>query len=138
LAELAEGTGTEYEPMLSAEELEVAKANLRFALEDCPVDGGVLIEDGGTSSRESVEALLKKLESVEAPEVRAIALGSEDLKLLKAVAEYAIDECPIGGGMMLDDGTLVSKTDLVALREKVAILAQAFAPKCARCQQLKH
>ena len=129
MAELVEVTGTEYEPMLSAEESGVAKANLRFALENCPVDGGILTEDGSTSSRESVEALLKKLESVEATAIKGAVLSGEEVNVLRAVADFALDDCPIEGGMMLDDGRPVSKTDLRALREKIGILSQAVVPR---------
>jgi hypothetical protein len=50
---------------LSAEELRLIKANLAFAIENCPVEGGIVTEDGTFSSRDSYEALLKKLESAQ-------------------------------------------------------------------------
>ncbi|MGH9920031.1 MAG: hypothetical protein ACRD6W_14345 [Nitrososphaerales archaeon] len=126
---MEKATGTEQVPMLSAEELEVAKANLRFALENCPVDGGILIEDGGTTSRESVEVLLKRLEAVETRTIEALGLSHEDVEILKALADYGLETCPVEGGMMLDDGRLVSKTDLRALREKIDALPLVVVPK---------
>lgn len=129
MTDLNEASRTENEPMLSAEELEVAKANLRFALENCPVDGGILIEDGGTTSRESVEGLLKRLEAVEARPTDALDLGNEDVNILKAVADYGLETCPVEGGMMLDDGRPVSKAALRALREKIDTLPLVVVPK---------
>lgn len=129
MMELDEATGTEHAPMLSAEEIGVAKANLRFALENCPLDGGILIEDGGTTSRESVEDLLGRLEAIEVRATDAPALSSEDVKALEAVADYGLETCPVEGGMMLDDGTPVSKADLRALREKIGALPLVVAPR---------
>ena len=38
------------------EDVDVSKANLKFALENCPVDGGVPTEDGCSFSRETGES----------------------------------------------------------------------------------
>jgi len=105
---------------LSGEEVQVAKANVKFALENCPVDGGILMEDGCAGSRESLEVLLKKLQLVEAQPTTGLDVGGEEVKLLSAVVGFALDFCPIEGGMMLDDGVLVSRENLTALREKLA------------------
>jgi hypothetical protein len=45
LVELIMTTGTEV-GALSGEEVQVAKANVVFALKNCPVDGGILTQDG--------------------------------------------------------------------------------------------
>ncbi len=117
--------GTKRGPMLSAQESEVARANLRFALENCPVDGGILIEDGGTTSRESVEDLVERLGANETRTIDALEFSREDFKVLKAVADYGLETCPVEGGMMADDGSPVSRTDLKALREKIQGLSLA-------------
>lgn len=104
---------------LSGEEVQVAKANVVFALENCPLDGGIQTEDGCASSRESVEGLLMKLELIEAQPTTGLTLGNEEVKSLSAVIGFALDYCPIEGGMMLDDGVLVSRENLIALREKL-------------------
>ena len=119
MVELIMTTGTEV-GALSGEEVQVAKANVVFALKNCPVDGGILTEDGCAFSRESLELLLKKLELVEAQPTTGPDLGREEVKLLSAVVGFALDYCPIEGGMMLDDGVLVSRENLTALREKLA------------------
>jgi len=46
---------------LSAEELRLIKANLAFAIENCPVEGGIVTEDGRFASGELVTTLLEKL-----------------------------------------------------------------------------
>ncbi len=119
---------TEMRPMLSAQELQVARANLRFALDNCPVDGGVLLEDGGTTSRESVEALLGRLEAIDVQGVNSPDLSDDEAKMLEAVADYALEECPIEGGMVLDNGRLVSRADIRSLRQKVEATPRACVP----------
>jgi hypothetical protein len=109
---------TDAEATLTPDEIGVAKANLRFALENCPVDGGVLAEDGCSFSRESVEALVGRLE--ERGSGSGVAgLSEDELKVMRAVADYALDECPIEGGLIRDDGSLVSRSELRAYRERI-------------------
>jgi hypothetical protein len=105
-------------PTLTPDEIGVARANLRFALENCPVDGGVLAEDGCSFSRESVEALIGRLEGLGSSPDGA-CLSEDELKVMRAVADYALDECPIEGGLIRDDGSLVSRSDLRVYRERI-------------------
>ncbi len=110
--------------LLSGRETEVAKANVKFALDNCPVDGGLPTEDGCALSRETVEALLTKLEAGgDAP-----SLTEEELKLLQTIAGFTLEYCPYEGGLTLDDGGVASATDMTALRERTtAILQQQVA-----------
>jgi hemerythrin-like domain-containing protein len=112
---------------LSPEELGIAEASLRFALENCPVDGGILTEDGRTSSEESVEVLLKKLEAAKARPGRLDDLTEEEIKLLEALAEYAVQECPIDGTPLPESDRGLTKADIRALREKYRGLSQKGA-----------
>lgn len=109
-------------PTLAVEDVEVAKANVRFALENCPVDGGILAEDGCSFSRESVEVTLGRLEESESSASRG-PLGDDELKVMRALADYALEECPIEGGLIRDDGSLVSRSDLRAYRERIGAAA---------------
>ncbi len=123
----------EARPTLTAEEIAVAMANARFALDNCPVDGGILEEDGGCVSRESVEALQGRLEGLAGGANSGggggggEGLGDEDLKVMRALADYALEDCPIEGGMVLEDGGLVSREDLRAYREKIGAAAPLTA-----------
>lgn len=113
-----EAERTRVGPTLTADEIGVAKANLRFALENCPVDGGVLAEDGCSFSRESVEELIGRLEEPGWSSGGA-DLSENELRVMRAVADYALDECPIEGGLIRDDGSLVSRSELRAYRERI-------------------
>jgi hypothetical protein len=119
LAGIVEVAESVQKPALSGEELAVAKSNLRFALDNCPVDGGLPLEDGCVSSREATEALLGRLEAMGTQGMKPADLAYEEVGLLRAIADYALDGCPIEGGMTLDDGSLVSRGELRALRDKI-------------------
>ena len=121
MARLEEATRVEV--MLSPDDLGIVKTNLRFALENCPVDGGVLTEDGNTTSEESLRVLLRKLEAAKNRPVGARDLAGEEIRLMKAVADYAIQECPIDGAVNLETGTLISKANIRAVRKKIAALS---------------
>lgn len=105
---------------LSAEEIEIVQANLRFAIENCPTEGGILLEDGTTSTEQSVKDLLKKLETAKARQVNLADLADKEIRLLKGIAGYAIQECPIDG-LMLDSGRVITKDALRALKEKYSL-----------------
>ncbi len=109
---------------LTPEEIAIAKANLRFALENCPVDGGVLTEDGCSFSSQSVEVLLGRLEELKSTPLEG-RLAEDELEVMRAVADYALDECPVEGGLARDDGSLVLRSDLLAYRKRIARAAMA-------------
>jgi hemerythrin-like domain-containing protein len=113
-------TQVETSVVLSAEEMEIVQANLRFAIENCPTEGGILLEDGTTSTEQSVKDLLKKLETSKAGQINLPDLTNKDIRLLKAIAGYAIQECPIDG-LMLDSGRVITKDALRALKEKYSL-----------------
>ncbi len=106
---------------LSAEELRLAKANLIFSIENCPVEGGITTDDGSVSSRDSFEALLKKLEAVQVEPVNRLDLSNEDLGYLIATADYTLTYCPVEG-IMIEDGQMASREAFTALRERLKSL----------------
>ncbi len=77
------------------------------------------------STSVSVEALLERLDAVGANSIGATDLSKDELKLLKAVGDYALDGCPIEGGMMRDDGSLITRAELKDFREKIGALTPA-------------
>ena len=115
--------------MFSLDELGIVKTNLRFALENCPVDGGILTDDGNTSSEEAVRALLKKLEAINERPVGPKDLVDGQINLLKAIQDYAIQECPIDGALNVDSGALISKADIRAVREKTIAIQRSLLSK---------
>jgi ferredoxin len=103
---------------LSAEELKLVKANLSYAIENCPVEGGIMTEDGTLSSEESFKAMLKKLEAVQVKPANRLDLSGEEVELLVATAEYALANCPVEG-IMTEDGYMASRELFRALQEKL-------------------
>jgi hypothetical protein len=103
---------------LSAEELGLIKANLAFAIENCPVEGGIVTEDGTFSSRDSYEALLRKLEPVPVNPTNNVQMSDKELQLLIASAEYSLTYCPVEG-IMTEDGRFASRELVTTLLEKL-------------------
>ena len=104
---------------LTADQLRLAKANVSYALENCPVEGGIMTEAGHSSSKESFDALLKKLQAVEVNPVNVLNVNDEELEFLVAAATYALDYCPVEGGMVTEDGRFSTKDDFAALRARL-------------------
>jgi len=50
---------------LTARELNLVKANMEYAIQNCPVEGGIIDVDGHISSEVFYRALLKKLKGVQ-------------------------------------------------------------------------
>ena len=110
---------------LTDKELRLAKANVAYALENCPVEGGIMTEAGHFSTKESFERLLKKLQTVTVQPVNRLDVNNEELEFLVAAATYALEYCPVEGGMMTEDNQFSTKKDFAALREKLRTFAAA-------------
>jgi len=104
---------------LTDKELRLAKANLAYALENCPVEGGIMSEAGHFSTKESFETLLKKLQAVAVQSVNRLDVNNEELEFLIAASTYALEYCPVEGGMMTEDNQFSTKNDFGALRQKL-------------------
>ncbi|HKM49906.1 MAG TPA: hypothetical protein VJZ75_01880 [Candidatus Bathyarchaeia archaeon] len=104
---------------LTDKELKLAKANVAYALENCPVEGGIMTEAGHFSNKQSFETLLKKLQAVEIKPVNKLDVNNEELEFLTAAATYALEYCPVEGGMMTEDNQFSTKKDFAALRDRL-------------------
>jgi ferredoxin len=93
---------------LTEREVRLARANIAYAIENCPVDGGIVTEDGHLSSPQIYEALKSKLQSVEVKPINTIAVNDEELKFLISTAEYALENCPVEGKIMMEDAQFSS------------------------------
>jgi hypothetical protein len=104
---------------LTDKELRLAKANIAYALENCPVEGGIMTEAGHFSTKGYFERLLKKLQTVTVHPVNRLDVNNEELEFLIAASSYALEYCPVEGGMMTEDNQFSSKNDFAALRQKL-------------------
>lgn len=104
---------------LTTEELRLAKANISYAVENCPVEGGIMTEAGHFSTKESFGALLKKLQAVEIKPLNTLDVNDEELEFLVASSTYALEYCPVEGGIMTEDDRFSTKQDFAALRERL-------------------
>ena len=104
---------------LTDRELTLAKANIAYALENCQVEGGIMTDAGHFSTKQSFDALLKKLQTVEIKPGNTLNVNDEELEFLIAASTYAIEYCPVEGGIMTDDGQFSTKQDFAALRDKL-------------------
>ena len=77
-----------------------------------------MTEDGTLSSRDSYEALLKKLESPQVNPMNNIQMSDRELRLLMASAEYSLTYCPVEG-IMTEDGRFASRELVTTLLEKL-------------------
>jgi hypothetical protein len=93
---------------LTEQETRLARANIAYAIENCPVDGGIVTEDGQLSSTQSYEALKNKLQAIDLKPTNPIPVNDEELKFLITTAEYALDNCPVEGMIMMEDGQFSS------------------------------
>jgi hypothetical protein len=89
---------------LTEQETRLARANIAYAIENCPVDGGIVTEDGHLSSPEMFEALRNKLQAINLKPTNTIPVNDEELKFLISTAEYALENCPVEGQIMMEDG----------------------------------
>ncbi len=104
---------------LTDRELKLVRANIAYAVENCPVDGGIMTEDGHFSSRNEYDKLLNKVKSIPVKATNNVEVDGEELKFFIATAEYALDNCPVEGKIMMEDAQFSSKEMFQDLLKKL-------------------
>jgi hypothetical protein len=110
---------------LTDRELRLAKANIAYAIENCQVEGGIMTDAGQFSTKQSFEELLKKLQAVEIKSANILNVNDEELEFLIAASTYALEYCPIEGGIMTEDGQFSTEQEFDALRGRLKTFATA-------------
>jgi ferredoxin len=103
---------------LSKDDLEVAEASVKFALENCPVEGLLSTPDGNGMTLEDIQDLLEQVKRVEDPSSGA-ALDDTALAKLEAVMEYTSQNCPVESVATYHDGRPISGKDIMKLAEEL-------------------
>ena len=104
---------------LTDSELKLVRANIAYAIENCPVDGGIMTEDERFSTKDYYEGLQKKVKARPVKSTNKIDVDSEELQFLIAAAEYALDNCPVEGKIMMEDARFSSKEMFQDLLKKL-------------------
>ncbi|MGP8125868.1 MAG: hypothetical protein ACLQEQ_08430 [Nitrososphaerales archaeon] len=104
---------------LTEDDLEVAEASVRFALENCPVEGVLSSEDGTPVSLDGLQTLLERLKDIESRPTPASKLNGGDLIQLRSVIDYTSENCPVEGVSTFHDGRPISGKDIMTLAERL-------------------
>ena len=104
---------------LTDRELKLVRANIAYAIENCPVDGGIMTEDGHFSSKEYYDELQKKVKALPVRTTNKIAVDGEELAFMITTAEYALENCPVEGKIMMEDAQFSSKEMFQNLLKKL-------------------
>jgi hypothetical protein len=104
---------------LTDRELKLVRANIAYAIENCPVDGGIMTEDGHFSSKEYYDKLQKKMRALAVKTSNKITVDGEELSFMVTTAEYALENCPVEGKIMMEDAQFSSKIMFQDLLKKL-------------------
>lgn len=102
---------------LTEEDLEVAEASVRFAMENCPVEGLLSRQDGTPISLDDLQSLLERVEEVE--KTPGLDLGGDAVMTLKSVIGYTNENCPADGVAAFHDGRPISGSSIMTLEMKL-------------------
>jgi hypothetical protein len=102
---------------LSSDEFEVAEASVKFALENCPVDGLLSASDGTPVTLDETQALLDK---VRESHDSSLELDDRLLVVLGAVMDYTSQNCPVESVSRFQDGRPITGKDIISLTRKLA------------------
>jgi hypothetical protein len=105
------------ESVLSEDELEVAEASVKFAMENCPVEGLLSREDGTDISVDDLQSLLVKLQDAE--KAPGLTLDEDVLLSLRSVMSYTSENCPVEGVSTFHDGRQISGKNIMTLEQKL-------------------
>lgn len=104
---------------LTEDDLEVAAASVRFAIENCPVEGVLSSEDGTPVSLDGLQTLLERLKEIENQSTSASKPTEDVLLQLKVVIDYTSENCPVEGVATFRDGRPISGRGIMTLAEKL-------------------
>ena len=107
------------EQELSEDDLEVAEASVKFAIENCPVEGLISNEDGTSVSLDELQTLLGKLK--EAETAPGHTLANEATSTLRSVINYTSENCPVEEVSTFHDGTPILGRDIMTLDAKLKV-----------------
>lgn len=102
---------------LTEDDLEVAEASVRFAMENCPVEGLISNGDGSSISFDDLQALLERVEETE--RTPGLKLAGDALVTLRSVIDYTSENCPVEDVATFHDGRQISGKNIMALHEKL-------------------
>lgn len=102
---------------LTEDDLEIAEASVRFAMENCPVEGLLSNDDGSSISLDDLQALLERVEETE--RTPGLKLGGDVLMILRSVIDYTSENCPVQGVATFHDGRPISGKSIMSLDEKL-------------------
>jgi len=102
---------------LTEEDLEVAEASVRFAMENCPVEGLLSNEDGTSVTLDELQTLIEKLKEIE--KTPSLRLREEVAMTLRSVIDHTSENCPVEGVATFHDGRQISGRDIMTLDEKL-------------------
>jgi hypothetical protein len=97
--------------------MEVAEASVKFAMENCPVEGLLSREDGTSISLDDLQTLLEKLHETE--KMPGIKFSGDITPTLRSVIDYTSEDCPVEGVATFHDGRPISGRDIMTLDEKL-------------------
>jgi len=103
---------------LTEDDLEVAEASVKFAMDNCPVEGVLSNEDGTSISLDEMQTILDSLQEVE--RTPGTELRRDVATALKSVIDYTSESCPVEGVAIFHDGRSISGRNVMTLREKLA------------------
>lgn len=106
------------EQELTEDDLEVAEASVKFAMESCPVEGVLSNEDGTSISLDHLQALLERLEELERTSA-GMKLNGDVVITLGSIINYTSENCPVERAATFHDGRPISGRDIMALHEKL-------------------
>ena len=104
---------------LTEDDLEVAEASVRFALENCPVEGVLSSEDGTPVSPDGLQTLLERLKEIGSRPTPDSELNGGDLIQLRSVIDYTSENCPVESVSTFHDGRPISGKAIMTLAEKL-------------------
>jgi hypothetical protein len=105
---------------LTEDDLEVAEASIRFAMENCPVEGLLSNEDGTAVTLDELQALLDRLNEIGRQQAPSVNLGEDLRAQLRNVIDYTNENCPVEGVSSFHDGRHISGRSITTLAEKLS------------------
>jgi len=103
---------------LTQDDLEVAEASIRFAMDNCPVESLLSNEDGTSVTLDELQTLMGRVKEIEDQALPHPKIDDVVVRL-RSVIDYTSENCPVEGVATFHDGRPISGRSITALAEKL-------------------
>ncbi len=112
------------QPETTEDDLEVVRAEVEFAVQNCPVEGVLSTTNMEQVTFDDLQNLQARLDGLKGRQDWAAELSRKEILELCALVEYTVENCPVEGSATHADGRPILGSDVSSLAQKIEAIRE--------------